>query len=257
MKHPRWNRFRKKLLNSQPPPSFQPHNGSLLVTQIDSIVFVTMTPLFLSYHTSSLSVDPVGSTFKTQSESNHFPSRLLSPRFKALSSLTLMIERSTYPYPCLCPCPHLHPRSIPSLATTVIENPHQSTLLLAEHSAAASTAGRVSICKARQPAHGDPDFFSPRLPRGHPLHPPAPRNKSESSSPRAFSTLFSQNILSSQMAGSPSPPSLLKCHLISESCPNTLLKRACELEFPLGLNGNEPDELSMRMRCDSWPGSVA
>lgn len=191
LKHPRWNRFRKKLLTSQPPPSFQPHNGILLVTQIDSIVFVTMTPLFLSYHTSSLSVDPVGSTFKTQSESNHFPSRLLSPRFKALSSLTLMIERSTYPYPCFCPCPHLHPRSIPSLATTVIENPHQITLLLAEHSAAASTAGRVSICKARQPAHGDPDFFSPPVfPGGTPSTHLLPRTSRNPPLPGPFPRSF-------------------------------------------------------------------
>lgn len=106
----------------------------------------------------------------------------------------------------------------------------------AEHSAAASMSGRVSIYKAHHAPDSPPDFTLhcpfpfPQSSSG-PL-PPTSINKSESSCPRAFVLYLgwssSKNIPSSQMAGSPSLPLLLKYHLISETFPNALLKIAFE-----------------------------
>ena len=108
-------------------------------------------------------------------ESNCFPSLLLSPRCKPLSSFILMIERSTYLYPCFCPCPHLHPQSIHSIATRVIIwksmsdhitlqlNTLQRLLCPVEW---ASTR-HIMLRTAPQTSHCTVHFLSHNLPRVH------------------------------------------------------------------------------------------
>lgn len=166
-------------------------------------------------------------------DSDCFPSLLLSPRCKPLSSFILMTERSTYLCPCFCPCPHLHPQSIHSIATRAIIwkstsdhitlqlNSLQQLLCQVEWASTRHTTLRA----APQTSHWAVHFLSHSLPRVHShLLPSTSQNPPV---PGPWSSIWDETLFW-EYPLSKFPPLLLKYHLVSETFPNTLLKIAFE-----------------------------
>lgn len=189
-----------------------------------------MTPLFLVWHISNLSASPIGSTFKIYSGSNHVPSLLRPPRSKPLSSPIYVTERSTYLYPC--PCPASTCSLFPTATRVIIWKSHQVTLLFNlplfrgfYHRSCENLQGAAGSGQPSNPQtmvqNCSPTMSPPSLALHHLL------SWTTWNCPFAHAIcsrpgrLFSLKILSSPMAGGPSPPSLLKCYLISKTSPTT------------------------------------